>query len=569
MRYDQFMNGLPISGLGLLLVLSLSAGASRAAETHDHGYNRLGVVQFQVSCNDAARKHLNEGLALLHHMTYEDAEESFAAAAKTQPDCAMSYWGQAMTYIHPLWSDPPSDANFARGRSLVAEAKARGEKTAREQAYISALDAYYAVDRSGPESRNLIEWDKGWQKAHQQFPDDPEAALFFALSQIATADPNDKTFAQQARAGALAEQVLAKYPDHPGAYHYVIHAYDYPPLAERALAVARQYGDVAPEVPHALHMPSHIFTRLGLWPESITYNTRSAAAALAHAQPGIISNHYLHALDYLIYAYLQRGQDQKAKAIAEEMKPLKGPFNQQVASAYSLAAGPARLALERQQWSEAVKLEPRTPEGYPWDKVPAVEAITHFSRALGAARSGNEAVAKISLARLEVLRDLTAKNSAYWSKQVEIQRLSALAWLRFTTGDRGAALGTMEQAAELEASTEKHPVTPGEVLPARELLGDMLVEMGHHHEALAAYTAALVRSPNRFNSLYGAGYAAELANDKPQALLFYQSLVEQTTEADTPLERIQHAKEFIAKNRTAVAAESPAQRFSASPSLLH
>jgi tetratricopeptide (TPR) repeat protein len=559
MRYDRLMSALPVTSVGLILAVSLSAGAGFAAESHDHGYGRLGAVQFPVSCNDAARKHIDQGLALLHHMTYEDAEVSFAAAAKAQPDCAMSYWGQAMTYIHPLWSDPPSEANFARGRGLVAEAKERGEKTARENAYIAALDAYYAVDRNGPESRNLLEWHRGWQKVHQQFPDDPEAALFFALSQVATADPSDKTFAQQARAGALAEKILAKYPDHPGAHHYVIHAYDYPPLAERALVVAREYGEVAPDVPHALHMPSHIFTRLGLWPESIAWNTRSADAALAHAQPGITSNHYLHALDYLVYAYLQRAQDQKAKGVVEQMKPLKGPFNQQIASPYSLAAAPARLALERQQWAEAVKLSPRMPDGYPWDAAPAMEAITHFARALGAARGANDAVADISIARLEVLRDQAAKSSAYWSKQIEIQRLSALAWLRFTTGDRGAALGTMEQATELEASTEKHPVTPGEVLPARELLGDMLLEMGHHQEALTAYTAALARSPNRLNSLYGAGRAAELAGDKPQALLFYQALVEQTAEADTPLERIQHAKDFLDKNRTAVAVAPQAQ----------
>ncbi len=552
------MNALPLTSVGLALALLASPDASIGAESHDHGYSRLGTVQFPVSCNDAARKHIDQGLALLHHMTYEDAQVSFAAASKVQPDCAMSYWGQAMTYIHPLWSDPPSEANFARGRALVAEAKERGVKTARENAYLAALEAYYAVDRNGPESRNLVEWDRGWQNVHQQFPDDPEAALFFALSQVATADPGDKTFAQQAQAGTLAEKMLAKYPDHPGAHHYVIHAYDYPPLAERALGVAREYGDVAPDVPHALHMPSHIFTRLGLWPDSIAWNTRSAAAALVHAQPGITSNHYLHALDYLVYAYLQRAQDQKAKAVVEQMKPLKGPFNQQIASPYSLAAAPARLALERQQWAEAVKLEPRMPDGYPWDAAPAMEAITHFARALGAARGANDALASISLARLEVLRDQAAKNSAYWSKQIEIQRLSALAWWRFTTGDRGAALGTMEQAAELEASTEKHPVTPGEVLPARELLGDMLLEMGHHQEALAAYTAALARSPNRLNSQYGAGRAAELSGNKPQALLFYQSLVEQTAEADTPLERIQLAKDYLARNRTAIAAASSA-----------
>ena len=535
-----------------VLLLSLNAGAGIAAESHEHGYSKVGSVEFPVSCNDVARPHIDQGLALLHHMTYEDALESFAAASKAQPDCAMSYWGQAMTYIHPLWSDPPSDANFARGRELVSEAKARGDKTARELAYIAAVDAYYAVDRSGPESRNLIAWNQGWHNVHQQYPDDPEAALFYALSQIATADPGDKAFSQQARAGALAEQILAQHPDHPGAHHYVIHAYDYPPLAEHALAVARQYGNVAPEVPHALHMPSHIFTRLGLWPESISWNTRSAAAARAHSQPGIISNHYLHAFDYLVYAYLQRAQDQKARAIVEQMKPLKGPFNQQIASPYSLAGGPARMALERQDWIAAMKLEPRVPDGYPWDKAPAMEAITHFARALGAARMADKTVANAALARLEVLRDAAAKTSPYWAKQVEIQRLAALGWLTFATGDRSGGLEVMQRAAELEASTEKHPVTPGEVLPARELLADMLLDMGRDQDALAAYQAALARSPNRLNSLFGAGRAAERANDKAHATRFYEALLEQTADADTPLKRIEHARQYLETNKTAV-----------------
>lgn len=536
---------MPVAILGLAVATASPAETRAAAESHNHGYSRLGAVQFPVSCNDAARTFIDQGLALLHHMTYEDAEGVFAAASQAQPDCAMSYWGQAMTYIHPLWSDPPSEARFERGRALVNEAKQRGEKTVRESAYIAAVEAYYAAGRTGPESRNLMAWDREWDNVHQQFPDDPEAALFFALSQIATADPGDKTFARQAQAGKLAEEILAKFPDHPGAHHYVIHAYDYPPLAERALAVAREYGDVAPEVAHALHMPSHIFTRLGLWPESIAWNTRSAAAALAHAEPGITSNHYLHALDYLAYAELQRAEDRQAELVLERITPLKGPFNPQIASPYAMAAVPARLALERQRWAAAAKLEPRMPASYPWDTAPAMEAITQFARALGAARSGNPDVARESLAKLDSLRDQAAKSSAYWAKQVEIQRLSALAWLTFTTSDRGVGLGTMQMAADLEASTEKHPVTPGEVLPARELLGDMLLEMGHHKEAQAAYEATLARSPNRFNSLYGAGRAAELQGDKTQATLFYKALVEQTAGSDSSRERLQHARTFL------------------------
>ncbi len=314
-------------------VLVAAAAIAQAAEpkpaavSHEHGYGqKLGSVRFPTSCGKAAQERLDEGLALLHHMTYEDAGRAFASAARAQPDCAMAYWGEAMTYIHPLWSDPPTAENFAKGTQLVSQARQRGQKTARENAYIAAVEAYYAVGRPAPESKNLVAFDQGWQRVTQQHPDDPEAALFHVLSQVATADPNDKTFARQAKAGERAEAILARLPDHPGAHHYVIHAYDYPPLAQRALPVARKYAGVAPEVPHALHMPTHIYTRLGLWEDSIKENSRAAKAGLAHAEPGQVSNHYLHALDYLAYAYLQRAEDGKADAVLAQIKPLKGPY---------------------------------------------------------------------------------------------------------------------------------------------------------------------------------------------------------------------------------------------------
>jgi tetratricopeptide (TPR) repeat protein len=335
----------------------------------------------------------------------------------------------------------------------------------------------------------------------------------------------------------------------------VIHAYDYPPLAERALAVARQYGAVAPEVPHALHMPSHIYTRLGLWDESISANERSAAAALAHAQPGKVSNHYLHAFDYLAYAHLQRAEDARAEEILAKIQPLRGPYTIQPASPYAFAAVPARLALERQQWARAARLEPRTPADYPWDNTPAIEAITYFARALGAARSGDAAASRAALTKLEALRDAAGKVSPYWAKQVEIQRLSALAWLTYAQGDRAAGLATMQDAADLEATTEKHPVTPGEVLPARELLGDMLLDLGRFDEAGAAYKAALERRAGRFNSLFGAGLAAERAGNKDEAKLFYQKLVDQCPNGDASRERLEHARNFLNERRTAVASQ--------------
>jgi tetratricopeptide (TPR) repeat protein len=559
------MNSMRMAFLGLILAATISVAQSVSdapvqppgtAQAHDHGYgHKLGTVQFPVSCREATRSFIDEGLALLHHMTYEDSARAFAAASQAEPDCAMSYWGEAMTYIHPLWADPPDEAKFERGRALVEQAKQRGQKTPRENAYIAAVEAYYAVGRGGAEATNLAAFDRAWQSVHEQFPDDPEATLFYVLTQIATADPNDKTFAQQARAGELAEQILARYPNHPGAHHYVIHAFDYPPLAERALAVARQYGAVAPEVPHALHMPTHIYTRLGLWDESISANERSAAAGLAHAEPGKVSNHYLHALDYLAYAHLQRAEDATAEKILAEIQPLKGPYTIQPASPYTFAAVPARLALERQQWARAAKLEPRTPADYPWDKTPAIEAITYFARALGAARSGDPVASRNALSKLEALRDAAGKTSPYWAKQVEIQRLSALAWLTYVQGDRAAGLKTMQDAADLEATTEKHPVTPGEVLPARELLGDMLLDLGRFDEAGLAYKAALERRSGRFNSLFGAGLAAERAGNKDEARLFYQKLADQCPNGDASRERLQHARTFLTERRNAVASQ--------------
>jgi tetratricopeptide (TPR) repeat protein len=309
--------------------------------------------------------------------------------------------------------------------------------------------------------------------------------------------------------------------------------------------VARSYGEIAPEIPHALHMPSHIFTRLGLWQESIVMNQRSAAAALEHPAGEKISLHYPHALDYLAYAYLQRAEDAKAKDVLNTVKSIEGTIQAHVATAYTFAAVPARFALERQQWAEAAALEPRAPSTYGWNTFPAMEAITHFARALGAARSGKAPVARQALDTLTALHQQAAETSAYWAKQIEIQRLAAQAWLTYQEGKPEEALHTMRQAAEMEAATEKHPVTPGEILPARELLADMLLARGIYEEAQTQYLAALERSPNRFNSLYGAGRAAELGGDGDKAALYYRKLVE-VTAADAKRERLQQAKTFLA-----------------------
>jgi len=507
--------------------------------------DQLGTVHFPVSCNQAASQRAARALALLHHMTYEGARHEFTAATKDDPDCAMGYWGQAMTFIHPLWSDPPTEADFEKGRALVKEAKSRGNKTEREEAYITAVEAYYQEGWSLNETTHLASFEQAWEGVHQQFPDDHEAAAFYALAHLAT-NPTDKTYATQKRAGAIARTVLDQVADHPGGHHYLIHAYDYPSLAKEALPVARNYGKIAPAVPHALHMPTHIFTRLGLWKESIELNKRSAAAALKSPVNGKISLHYPHGLDYLAYAYLQRAEDEKAKQVADTLATLEDPYQVEIAVSYALAAVPARLALERQQWEKAAALEVRTPASFPWEQFPATEAITHFARALGATRSGNPEAARQSISTLETLRDRAAETSQYWAKQIEIQRLTAEAWLMYQPGKKDDALEMMRNAAVLEASTEKHPITPGEVLPAQELLADMLLDLGRYEEAGTAYQAALNRSPNRFNSLYGAGRAAELKGNSTQAALYYSQLVEVTTKADVEPLRLQQARAFLA-----------------------
>ncbi|MEN8136374.1 MAG: hypothetical protein ABFS18_12705 [Thermodesulfobacteriota bacterium] len=530
------------------LLLVLTACSPAKEKQKDMYGDQLGTVRIPLSCSEEANHYVERGDALLHHMTYVGARAAFITSTELDPECAMGYWGQAMSYIHPLWSDPPSEADFKKGQSLLEKARASSQKGTRESAYITATEAYYSKGWNRNEKSNLASFSKGWEKVYRQFPDDLEAAAFYALAYLGTADPNDKTFVKQKEAGAIVEKVLAKIPDHPGAHHYIIHAYDSPLLAKDALEVAHSYGKIAPAIPHALHMPTHIYTRLGLWKESIDMNSRSAAAALQHPAGDQISLHYLHALDYLAYAYLQRAQDVKAKEVLDVLENLQGPFQPHVASAYPFAAVPARIALERHQWKKAAMLKPQTPGTYPWDKFLAMEAVTHFARALGAARSGDSKAAKQSLDKLATLREETAKTSAYWAKQIEIQRLSAQAWLTYEEGKQKEGLEMMRSAAGLEASTEKHPVTPAEVLPVREMFADMLLEMDHYKDALSEYEISLERNPNRFNSLYGAGHAAELGGNMSKAKFYYEMLIKMTADADKENARLRQAKAFLDKN---------------------
>ena len=524
-----------------------SAGAVGGTEVLSADGKPLGNVSFPTSCDDSARELLERALALLHHMTYVEAGSTFRAAAEADPDCAIAYWGAAMTYVHPLWPDVVSDENLARGQELLERAMTASHRSEREDAYVEALRAYYRGGEPSSEMERLLGFLEGWADVHSQFPDDVEASLFYALAQLATAPASDKSYEKQKEAGAIAEKVGARIPGHPGANHYTIHAYDVPPLAERALDAARHYGAVAPENSHALHMPSHIFTRLGLWPESIAYNLRAADASSERSPASSVSMHHFHALDYLAYAHLQTADDVAARQVFDAVQALEEPFQNHAGTAYTLAAVPSRYALERHQWSEAADVEVRGPDGVPWDQYPHLEAIPYFARALGSARTGDIAAAQKAIAELARLQEAASSlNMAYdWGIQVEIQRTAAEAWLAYEGGDKDRALELMRKAAEMEGSTEKNPITPGEVLPASELFGDMLLASGQYDEARQQYEAALARSPNRFNSLYGAGRAAELASDSERAARFYGKLLENCPEPTGERAELDHARAFI------------------------
>jgi tetratricopeptide (TPR) repeat protein len=508
----------------------------------------LGTVHFPTSCTSEAQDHIERGLALLHHMTYLEAEASFRAAATADPDCAIAFWGIAMTFVHPLWPDVVPPEKLTAGLELLDQAESASSTSEREQAYVDALRGYYDTGSESPsELDRLNGYLAGWTAVHEAYPDDMEAACFHALGLLGTAPTTDKTYANQREAGAITQAVLVELPKHPGAHHYTIHAYDFPPLAEDALATARSYDDVAPENSHALHMTSHIFTRRGLWPESIEFNIRAEKAARERTHGGMISMHRLHAMDYLAYAYLQMAEDVEAESVLEAMIALEPPFHNHAGTAYSFAAVPSRLVLEVHDWERAANVEPGWPSGVAWEQYPHLLAIPYFARALGAARTGDFGTAEEAIVKLRELQSEAEKlPGAYdWGIQVEIQKLAAMAWLAYEQGDKDRALGLMSEAALKEASTEKNPVTPGEVLPARELYGDMLLATEDYEGALAEYQAALERSPNRFNSVYGAGQAAELAGDEATAKEYYNQLLEIAPEPTGERAALDHAAEFV------------------------
>jgi tetratricopeptide (TPR) repeat protein len=514
-----------------------------ADEGHHHGPasgEKLGTVKFPTSCAAAVRSEFERAVAMLHSFWYEEAEKTFLAVAQKDPGCAMAHWGGALSLYHPLWA-PPDAQQVSRAREALQAAKAAKRKTPREAAYLAAVEAYYSPDRSDYRDRALA-YEKAMEQVYLRHPRDREAAAFYALSLLGTALPSDKTYANQKKAGALLEKVFAAQPLHPGVAHYLIHSYDYPALAQRGLDAARRYAKIAPSAPHALHMPSHIFIRLGLWSDAIASNQASAQAAREYGHKmgwDGAWDQQLHAMDYLAYGYLQSGQPAAARRVLEELRGIKQGYPDNLTSSFAFAATPARVAIELRQWDEAAKLEPR-PRTAAW-----AAAMVHWARAVGAARSGDLDAAQKDVVRLAALRDeLTRAKQSYWADQVELQRRSAAAWLAFARDDHAQALELMRSSADLEDATEKHPVTPGAITPAREMLGELLLELKRPAEALREYEASLKNSPQRFNGLYGAARAAELAGNTARAREHYDALLSNCGKDNHERRELDHARAF-------------------------
>jgi tetratricopeptide (TPR) repeat protein len=496
-----------------------------AAQEHHHELSaeEIGSVHFLTSCSKAAQPGFNRAVALLHSFQYEQARQAFSEVSALDPSCAMAQWGIAMSHYHGLWDN----GNTAAGRLALQQAQeiaaSKPGTTAREKAYIEALAAYYAEDGNDTAAHSRA-FEQKMGEVQAANPDDSEAAIFHALSLSITAPKTDKTFLNQRRCGEILEPIFQKQPHHPGVAHYIIHCYDNPVLAGKGLTAARMYAKIAPASAHANHMPSHLFTRVGSWDESIASNLRSAQLAAA-AEPassnGEARDQRLHAMDYLEYAYLQSGQVKQAKAVLAEMNSLPPVAGLTLTGDYALAAIPARAAIELGNWEQASAL--KAGEG----AVPWAEAITWAAIGEGSARSGNLDRAAVAEQKLAALRDAAAKqNNSYWSKQIEVQRREVAAWIAEKKGDRADALSKMRSAAELEESMDKSAVTPGAVTPAREMLAGMLLLEKKPQESLTAYEAVLKVAPNRFNALYGAVRAAEAMGNETVAKQYIQKLSE-------------------------------------------
>jgi hypothetical protein len=520
----------------LPILLGLVTTPASAADEHA-GHPVLGMVHFPVTCTPEAQQAFDQAMKLQHSFWYQAAHDAFSEVLQRDSGCAMAYWGIAMTLLTNPFSPPPAK-NLADGWAALEQARQLGTKSEREADYIAALSEFYRDAETKDHRTRVLAYEQAMAQLHARYPDDPEAAIYYALALNVAALPTDKTYAKQLEAAEILEAELVRQPDHPGVVHYLIHTYDYPPLAERGLEAAERYAELAASAPHALHMPSHIFTRVGHWDRSIETNRRSAEVARAAKE----MNGELHARDYMVYAYLQSGRDEAARQAIAAAQQFAGAESASAAGPFALAAMPARFAMERGAWEEAADLTPQP------SKFAFADAVTHFARAVGLARSGKPEAAAADVEALQRLAEDLRASNAYWAEQVDIQHMAAAAWIAYAEGKRDEALAMMNRAAEIEAGTEKHAITPGPLAPAREQLADMLLAADRPADALREFEAVQQVEPNRFRALAGAGRAAELAGDLAAAKRYYGQVVELTASADTSRPEIEAARAFVAAN---------------------
>jgi tetratricopeptide (TPR) repeat protein len=520
-------------GAAALLALPIQPGARADAGVQPPTPKVIEEVDFAISCGPAAQKTFKHAVWTLHSFWYPVALKEFTAVTEAEPGCAMGYWGIAMSHWYPLWF-PPSAASLKAGSAAVEKAMAAPTQTDRERAYIAAIAVFYRDSDKLDHHTRAVAYEKAMEQVYLRYPEDREAAVFYALALNATALPTDKTYANKRKAAQILNKIWAEEPNHPGVVHYLIHSDDSPQFAEAGLAAAICYAKIAPDVPHALHMPSHIFTRLGMWQESIDSNRAAVAAG----------GHDVHSMDYLEYAYLQTAQDHKAKEVVDELVSFRPSGEANLPTAYAVAAIPVRFALERRDWKAAAALsEPAI--GFPFERFPWAEAMISFARALGAAHTGDAAGAQAEITKLQSLEDkLLAAKDAYWANQVKVQRLGASGILAQIQGDDKKAVELVRAAADLEATMDKSPATPAAVYPARELLADLLLELNRPDAALKEYEQVLRTDPNRFRSLLGKARAAKQSGDAATSREAYQKLVALSKSAGSERPELAEAKAF-------------------------
>jgi tetratricopeptide (TPR) repeat protein len=526
----------------VLFIATAFSGAAIADEGHHHEeltQEQLGTVHFPVSCTPDAQKTFEKGIALLHSFWYEEAEKTFLDAEKQDPKCAMAYWGEALSLWHQLW-DRPTAATIKQASAELKKADKAKAETERERDYIQALKAFYSNSKKTDHEARAQAYSAAMQKVYQKYPDDHEAAAFYALSLLASEPDNDTTFANRKQAGAILEKLFAEEPNHPGIAHYLIHTYDKPQLAELGLPAARRYAQIAPSAPHAVHMPSHIFARVGDWPDSIQSNLASIAATRKATEMGMGGEgHEFHAMDFLIYAYLQSGRETEALKVIEEVKTMPamhmGSMDRDM-QAFAMSKFPAMYALELHRWSEAAAL-PVIPKADPGDR-----AYTYWAKTIGSARSGDLAGAKKNLAEIETIhKDYVAGKKPYVAEWTEMLYQEASAWVLHGETKDEEATAALHKVADHEDAVGEEQTS----MPAREMLADMLLEMKRPDQALAEYQGDLKFNPKRFNGLYGAAQAAEMAGQASQATEYYAVLVKTCAGSSSERPELAKAKQAV------------------------